>query len=441
MRLICPNCGAQYEVADNVIPASGRDVQCSNCGNTWFQAPSAATPDPGGADLLHDTPDGQAEAQHAAEPASTPDESPAAPDDVPEPVRDGQTLEPTAADRADPAADSFLQDGGATTGTVIEPDAEAEAEARERDGAGNGGDGDAQSAEPTTFMRIQADPAVAGGFPHDIYDEDDQAEPGLAKGAAMRGVGWDAPLDTSARTGSEARSDEDRDPDHRQAQSAGAGTGAAYAASAGLAAGAAGTMPPHVFPAHPDALASGPARRTLPPAIADILREEAAHEEAVRRAESGGLESQPDLGLEVPPKSPGRQPQQEIETQRRLARLRGEASPPVGAPVTVHTGSRRELLPDIDVINSTLRPTSEHDDSEDVQAMQAEARKARGFRTGFAAVLLVAALLTALYSMAPSITAALPAAEPAITSYVAVVDDGRIWLERQMQAVLAWMEA
>ncbi len=37
MRLICPNCGAQYEVPDEVIPESGRDVQCSNCGDTWFQ--------------------------------------------------------------------------------------------------------------------------------------------------------------------------------------------------------------------------------------------------------------------------------------------------------------------------------------------------------------------------------------------------------------------
>ncbi|MCK5500021.1 MAG: zinc-ribbon domain-containing protein, partial [Tritonibacter mobilis] len=40
MRLICPNCGAQYEVPEDVIPENGRDVQCSNCGDTWFQ-PSA----------------------------------------------------------------------------------------------------------------------------------------------------------------------------------------------------------------------------------------------------------------------------------------------------------------------------------------------------------------------------------------------------------------
>jgi len=42
MRLICPNCGAQYEVPDDVIPAAGRDVQCSNCGFTWFERPGAS---------------------------------------------------------------------------------------------------------------------------------------------------------------------------------------------------------------------------------------------------------------------------------------------------------------------------------------------------------------------------------------------------------------
>lgn len=39
MRLTCPNCSAQYEVDERVIPANGRDVQCSACGNTWYQYP------------------------------------------------------------------------------------------------------------------------------------------------------------------------------------------------------------------------------------------------------------------------------------------------------------------------------------------------------------------------------------------------------------------
>lgn len=45
MRLICPNCGAQYEVDAAMIPAGGRDVQCSNCVTTWFQ-PGKPTPVP-----------------------------------------------------------------------------------------------------------------------------------------------------------------------------------------------------------------------------------------------------------------------------------------------------------------------------------------------------------------------------------------------------------
>ncbi|MGQ0609757.1 MAG: zinc-ribbon domain-containing protein [Paracoccaceae bacterium] len=37
MRLICPNCDAEYEVEAELIPDTGRDVQCSNCGHGWFQ--------------------------------------------------------------------------------------------------------------------------------------------------------------------------------------------------------------------------------------------------------------------------------------------------------------------------------------------------------------------------------------------------------------------
>jgi predicted Zn finger-like uncharacterized protein len=46
MRLICPNCGAQYEVPQSVIPETGRDVQCSGCGHTWFQIHPDMAPSP-----------------------------------------------------------------------------------------------------------------------------------------------------------------------------------------------------------------------------------------------------------------------------------------------------------------------------------------------------------------------------------------------------------
>lgn len=41
MRLVCPNCGAQYEIDDRVIPDAGRDVQCSSCGHAWYQMPAS----------------------------------------------------------------------------------------------------------------------------------------------------------------------------------------------------------------------------------------------------------------------------------------------------------------------------------------------------------------------------------------------------------------
>jgi predicted Zn finger-like uncharacterized protein len=44
MRLICPNCEAQYEVSDDAIPPGGRDVQCSNCQLSWFQTEKPTVP-------------------------------------------------------------------------------------------------------------------------------------------------------------------------------------------------------------------------------------------------------------------------------------------------------------------------------------------------------------------------------------------------------------
>ncbi|MEM1363068.1 MAG: zinc-ribbon domain-containing protein [Pseudomonadota bacterium] len=37
MRITCPRCNACYEVPDAVMPPGGRDVQCSDCGHSWYQ--------------------------------------------------------------------------------------------------------------------------------------------------------------------------------------------------------------------------------------------------------------------------------------------------------------------------------------------------------------------------------------------------------------------
>lgn len=36
MRLTCPTCGAEYEIADAMIPTAGRHVQCTACHTRWF---------------------------------------------------------------------------------------------------------------------------------------------------------------------------------------------------------------------------------------------------------------------------------------------------------------------------------------------------------------------------------------------------------------------
>lgn len=56
MRLICPNCEAQYEVDPSQIPAAGRDVQCSNCDYAWFQGPARPDWETGGSGLAAERP-------------------------------------------------------------------------------------------------------------------------------------------------------------------------------------------------------------------------------------------------------------------------------------------------------------------------------------------------------------------------------------------------
>jgi predicted Zn finger-like uncharacterized protein len=46
IRLICPGCAAEYRIPDGAIPAQGREVECSACGNVWHATPRLALSDP-----------------------------------------------------------------------------------------------------------------------------------------------------------------------------------------------------------------------------------------------------------------------------------------------------------------------------------------------------------------------------------------------------------
>lgn len=203
----------------------------------------------------------------------------------------------------------------------------------------------------------------------------------------------------------------------------------------------------------------GPAPgRRIDPSVADILREEADRERAARAAEADGrIETQPDLGLGEPEPDQAKRARQ---ARDRMQRLRGERpadtqTPPRGDPGTddddsgdvfdddedddLGAGSRRNLFPDIDEINSSL--SAPRDSAGSLSPATSEdappARGSGGFRTGFrlAVVGCVAALV--VYLMAPRITGLWPAAEAPLAQYVQVVDGVRAMLSATVSDLLA----
>ena len=277
MRLTCPNCGAQYQVPDEVIPPEGRDVQCSNCGNTWFQA---SPEDPG---VLPDTEDAISATQTSDEDIAPPRE--------PEP---------------------------------------------------------------------------------DPFEEAERA-------------------DVPEQDGAEPDNPEQEEPDQTRPE---------------------------------------PVRQELDSAISDILRQEAEREAQLRAVESTGLESQPELGLDA--HQPDETAERAQQARDRMARLRHEE--PEEEPKEAKSAMRRELLPDIEEINSTLRASDMPAGGEESELPSGPAAPVRrsGFLRGFSVALLIGAFLMLCYANAPRIARSLPQVDPALSAYVATVDQARYWLDARL---------
>lgn len=310
MRLVCPNCSAQYEIDGSMIPDEGRDVQCSNCGHTWFELP------------------------------------------------------PPPSDLEDFTAQDF----------------------EAQDDLVSGFDNESDAAEPEVGEQTGYDDPDAGSD-----DENDQE-----------------PLGRVSDIVAEAASSEETDED--------------------------GDLP------MPGAIAKK--RRPADAAALDVLREEAEREMSQRRATpTESLETQTDLGLsEANQRTPSR------ALRARIAHLgeedvsdavedQGEQEPPVPAqqPPTVpqkraadteaddgYKEPRRDLLPDINEINSTLKSTRRRD---------VEDRAGRGgFLSGFLLMLAIAFGLIIAYSQAPAITRLVPGSESFMISYVDYANVFRDWL-------------
>jgi predicted Zn finger-like uncharacterized protein len=327
MRLVCPNCSAQYEVDASMIPDEGRDVQCSNCGHTWFELPAPQVP--------------------AFEEAL-----------AAEPVQDGSEA------------------------TEIDED-EEEDRARTR---------------PTNLSR-------------EIFEDDDDRDddtwggPDSEENEAER----DAKLSDTVRAIATASAEEkagDDDDGEDEAPAA--------------------------------ASVTGKLRRPADAADLDILKEEAERELSQRRAPPPDtLETQADLGLDEVRKrnTPSR------ALRARMAHLGEETDEPESkdterphAPMKPsprdeedgdYAAPRRDLLPDIDEINSTLKPTSRRKDTPPVD----EARQRSGFRAGFLLVLLATIGAIFVYAQAPAIARALPETEPTLIKYVDAANAFRDWID------------
>lgn len=346
MRLICPNCGAQYEVPDEVIPEAGRDVQCSSCGHTWFQAHP---------DFDRERAEDLGEAVPDEDWTPPPEE--ADPDEAPE----TDTPEPASAsdDDAPVAAETDPSDANVSEANVSE----------------------AAPSEATV-----SDSTVSETTPPD--------------------------------TGSEPGRD--------------AGTGAATA--------------PGDTSEQAEDTTQEPPRRRLDPAVADLLREEAEHEARARRAEAEqGLESQPEFALQNREEATEGD-RRAREARNRLARMKNR-DPDTPEKETAEaeetpSSSRRDLLPDIDEINSTLRSGSERRASAVERAERAQKAGAQRnpFRRGFVVAVAIFALAALAYAYSAEIAQAVPQLEPVLEPYVVWVNDLRQWLNVQIGTFLVWLD-
>jgi predicted Zn finger-like uncharacterized protein len=186
-----------------------------------------------------------------------------------------------------------------------------------------------------------------------------------------------------------------------------------------------------------------PSPRQVDQAILDVLREEAARETAQRQDEARPvMESQPDLGLGEPSDGRGnREPETEPDltdaapmsaVAERIARLKGQTTEPAAPARTAATqtaSKRSDLLPEIDEINSSLRPAAEKRPGNPAAVSNTMPTKG-GFSRGFLFGILLWAVLIGAYALAPELAARIPALAPVLDAFVSFVDGVRTSIAR-----------
>jgi hypothetical protein len=187
----------------------------------------------------------------------------------------------------------------------------------------------------------------------------------------------------------------------------------------------------------PMAAATPTQRNSLDDNLLAVLREEAEREVAQRKAEaSRGLETQTAPGIEAAvaaapppvavPKSAGKA--QDFSYLSSDADLDGGELDTIVPEASVRPAARRDLLPDVEVISSTLRSNSAAADDDNPMPDLPAIRRSSGFRSGFLLSVLLAVIVVVAYVLAPRLAEQFPAAKGALDAFVAAIDALRLWV-------------
>ena len=184
------------------------------------------------------------------------------------------------------------------------------------------------------------------------------------------------------------------------------------------------------------ALNTSPDLPPLDAAVADVLQQEAAVEVKRRSNDvAGGLESQPDLGLDALLGDTATEQRHARETRERLARMRGapEQTNAGGSDLTISPVQTADYkgLPDVEALNSSLRSTEDDVSMAGVSSHAPAFYQQAGFFAGFLFIISIAAVLALIYTQTGLITQMAPELTEPLSYYQMAVDQVRGWLNQQ----------
>ncbi len=157
------------------------------------------------------------------------------------------------------------------------------------------------------------------------------------------------------------------------------------------------------------------AKRPLDNSVLSVLREEAALESEARRQDTQRS-------------GRGKDSSAPTAAERRVSSLRAEEEP-------VRPAARRDLLPDVEELTSTLQPDdSNFDPDAEIDALPDLTRN-NMFRFGFLFMVLLLVAALAVYVWAPTLAQRFPSLAPTLEEYVIRVEQLRGWLNDVMDRV------